>query len=396
MYKINRQDNKIETLWKHSFRDLEFTEREHLQEWIAKEPTCFGEELLIIQKEFAGFSDTRERLDLLALDKEGALVIIENKLDDSGKDVTGQALKYASYCSNFSKEYIRDIYQEYLNKQGSKDKAEEKLSKFFKGTDYEDMELNEGVVTQRIILVAAKFSMEVTSTVLWLLNFNVHLQCFCVTPYSKGKCYSEGDELFLNFEKIIPPQDVEEWMIGMKKKEQANMEAKKKGQDIRKEFWAELLGRMNDQYQSNLFQNIRSSVDSWINKTSGIGGASFYFSVSRTYGRACLYIDKGPSDSDKKATQFIYNKLLEYKEQIESNFGRDLYWDSMEGKQACRIKVETSGNVYDKEQWNAMITFMIENMLKLEKAIKGPLNEIKQKLKESPSGSEPENEEGRG
>lgn len=36
---------------------------------------------MIIQKEFDGFDDTRERLDLLALDKDGNLVIIENKLD---------------------------------------------------------------------------------------------------------------------------------------------------------------------------------------------------------------------------------------------------------------------------------------------------------------------------
>ena len=395
MYKINRQDNKIEKLPRCSFKKLGFKEKEHLQEWIAKEPACFGEELLIIQKEFSGFDGTNERLDLLALDKKGALVIIENKLDDSGKDVTGQALKYASYCSNFSKEYIRDIYQEYLNKHNPEDKAEEKLSQFFNKKDYEDLELNEGI-TQRIILVAANFSMEVKSTVLWLLNFNVHLQCFRVTPYSEGEHCSKGDELFLNFEKIIPPQDVEEWMIGMKKKEQANMEAKKKGQDIRKEFWTELLERMNDQYQSNLFQNISPSVDSWINKTSGIGGASFHFSVSRTYGRACLYIDKGGSDSNKKETQFIYNKLLKYKEQIESNFGRAMRWDSMEGKQACRIKVETPGNVYDKEQWNAMITFMIENMLKLAEVMKEPLNEIKQKLKESPRELDLENEEENG
>lgn len=41
-----------------------------------------------MQKEFDGFSDTRERSDLLALDKDGDLVVIENKLDDSGNDVT--------------------------------------------------------------------------------------------------------------------------------------------------------------------------------------------------------------------------------------------------------------------------------------------------------------------
>lgn len=64
----------------------------------------FGEELLIIQKEFNGFNDTNERLDLLALDKEGNIVVIENKLDDTGRDVTWQVLKYASYCSTLNKE----------------------------------------------------------------------------------------------------------------------------------------------------------------------------------------------------------------------------------------------------------------------------------------------------
>jgi len=38
----------------------------------------------------------RSGLDLLAIDEEGSLVVIENKLDDSGKDVVWQGLKYAS------------------------------------------------------------------------------------------------------------------------------------------------------------------------------------------------------------------------------------------------------------------------------------------------------------
>lgn len=63
-----------------------------------------------------GSATTRERLDLLALDKEGNLVIIENKLDDSGRDVVWQALKYASYCSTLTKEEIIRIFQEYLDK----------------------------------------------------------------------------------------------------------------------------------------------------------------------------------------------------------------------------------------------------------------------------------------
>ncbi|WP_231616604.1 hypothetical protein [Pseudoalteromonas sp. SWN29] len=84
MFKIDKVSNRISPIESKSFAELGFRERDHLQEWLANQPDAFGEDLLIIQKEFAGFEDTRERLDLLALDKDGNLVIIENKLDDSG------------------------------------------------------------------------------------------------------------------------------------------------------------------------------------------------------------------------------------------------------------------------------------------------------------------------
>lgn len=107
MYLIDRKNNKCHKVEEKTFSELEFKERDHLQEWLAADPSMFGEDLLIIQKEFDGFSDTKERLDLLALDKQGNLVIIENKLDDSGRDVTWQSLKYASYCSSLGTDEIR-------------------------------------------------------------------------------------------------------------------------------------------------------------------------------------------------------------------------------------------------------------------------------------------------
>jgi RecB family endonuclease NucS len=110
MFRIDRSSNRITKLEEVSFSALGYTERHHLQEWIAHQPDALGEELLIIQKEFDGFDDTRERLDLLAIDKSGSLVIIENKLDDSGRDVVWQALKYASYCSTLSKSQIAEVF----------------------------------------------------------------------------------------------------------------------------------------------------------------------------------------------------------------------------------------------------------------------------------------------
>src|SRR5699024_205669 len=116
MFIINPTTNRITPVQSKTFTELGFSERSHLQEWLAKHPSALGEELLIIQKEFAGFDDTKERLDLLALDKNGSLVVIENKLDDSGRDVVWQVIKYASYCASLTKTQIVDIYQQYLNR----------------------------------------------------------------------------------------------------------------------------------------------------------------------------------------------------------------------------------------------------------------------------------------
>ena len=176
MYRIDDETNNIEKTSVKTFSELNYKERDNLQEWISKNPDIFGEEFLIIQKEFNGFNDTNERLDLLALDKQGNLVVIENKLDDSGKDVVWQVLKYASYCSTLTKNNIVDIFQDYINKNNTKDNAEEVLSEFY-NEEYDELKLNLGN-SQRIILVAAKFRKEITSTVLWLMNYKLRIQCF--------------------------------------------------------------------------------------------------------------------------------------------------------------------------------------------------------------------------
>ncbi|UTW45150.1 DUF4268 domain-containing protein [bacterium SCSIO 12696] len=367
MYKINQSSNSIQKLEQKSFSSLGFREREHLQEWIAKQPDVLGEELLIIQKEFAGFDETQERLDLLALDKQGSLAIIENKLDDSGRDVTWQALKYASYCSGLSKTSITKIYQQYLDATEPDSNAEERISDFMDGQDFEELTLNKGV-TQRIILIAAKFRKEVTSTAMWLLNFKVHLQCFRATPFAMG------DDLFLSIEQIIPTQDAEDYMIGMAEKAQDDIDSQAKQKTrhiIRKEFWAKLIPAMNAT-SSSLYQNINPGIYHWIGAGSGVSRISFNFVVTKTYCQAELYIDRG----DKKENEFIFDRLYESKNTIEAQFGDTLEWERLDEKRGCRIKKKSDGNVFDRDQWDSMIAFMTDAMCRLETAIKTPLREI--------------------
>ena len=76
MFLIDKEKNEAVSISKKTFQELEFKERKHLQEWICKNTEIVGERLLIIQKEFSGFDDTK-RLDLLAIDENGNLVIVK-------------------------------------------------------------------------------------------------------------------------------------------------------------------------------------------------------------------------------------------------------------------------------------------------------------------------------
>ena len=371
MFKIDAESNSITPLRIRSFSELGFKERRNLQEWIANRPDCLGEELLIIQKEFAGFTDTQERLDLLAIDKQGALVIIENKLDDTGRDVTWQALKYASYSAGLTKENIRKIYQSYLDKYEPGNDAEQRIIDFLEKDDFDEITLNTGF-QQRIILIAANFRKEVTSTVLWLLNYDIRLQCFKVTPFSKG------EELFLNIDQIIPTKDAEEFMIGLAEKtreEVSGSKAEIRRKKFRHDFWSETLIEMNK--KTDRFRNISPSEYAWIGAGSGIRGIGFNLVVAKTYGRAEVYIDRGNKEENKE----IFDRLLKHKDKIESDAGKEFVWERLDDKRSCRIKLQGDGNLYQKELWPDMIENIVDSLIRIEKAFEKPLNDLSRYLK---------------
>jgi hypothetical protein len=374
MYRIDKQNNRIEKIRQVTFTELGFKERGHLQEWLEGNPEALGEELLIIQKEFSGFNDTNERLDLLALDKKGNAVIIENKLDDTGRDVTWQALKYASYCSTLTKEQVRSIYQQYLDKQGNGEEATNKLSEFFNNAEYDELPINHRQ-SQRIILVAGSFRKEVTSTVLWLLNFKIKMQCFKATPFALS------DQLFLTLEQIIPTKDAEDYTISMVDKAQEDLstqEELKERHHIRLEFWSKLLPRIKG--KTTIFQNSSPSKDHWLSAGgTGISGLSYNFIITKSYVSVELAISKSDTTENKK----VFDELKQFEKEITTSFGNELSWERLENKKMCRVAFYLEGvNLFDKDDWEKMMDFLVSNMIKLESSMKEPLKKVKRKLNE--------------
>jgi len=340
MYQISRETNDIVQLKERLFSELGFREREHLQEWIAKNPEVLGEELLIIQKEFDGFSETNERLDLLALDKEGNLVVVENKLDDTGRDVVWQALKYASYCSTLSTSQILKIYQNYLDKQATGEEARSSIIEFLEIEDEESMVLNRN--DQRIMFVANHYRKEVTSTVLWLLDHDVRIQCFKATPFSLG------EELFLQIDQIIPVPEVSEFIIDIKEKAKEDKGKSKKVAETEAdllEFWQRVKSRFADE-GVHYFDNISAKPLFHMGFTKGKG--RFAMVIGRTGPRVELYFH---NDVGK----YNFDALARYADELNTVFNGRLEWQRLDNKKASRIKYETNTAELDQMlDWHDM------------------------------------------
>jgi hypothetical protein len=371
MYLIDTTTNRIKNLNKKTFTELKFKERQHLQEWIANKPEALGEELLIIQKEFDGFNDTNERLDLLALDKEGNIVVIENKLDDTGKDVTWQVLKYASYCSTLSKEQIKNIYQSYLDKSGLGSFATEKLATFY-NQEYDEIAINKGN-TQRMILVAANFRKEVTSTVLWLMNYKLRIQCFKATPFALE------EQLFLTLEQIIPTKDTEDFIISMAGKTQdeiTTQENLKSRHHIRFDFWSKILPKLKG--KTPIFQNSSPTKDHWLSAGgTGISGARYSLLITKSYTGVQLEFGRSNKEENKK----LFDELKIYKRDIENKFGESLKWERLDDNISSRISYNLENvNIFNTEDWDKMFDFLTKNIIKFELAFRQPLIKIKKTL----------------
>ncbi|ESU23793.1 hypothetical protein FEDK69T_12030 [Flavobacterium enshiense DK69] len=361
MYKINKTSNNVEKLDERLFKELNIRERDHLQEWIAKNPEMLGEDLLIIQKEFDGFNDTNERLDLLAIDKDGGLVIIENKLDDTGRNVAWQALKYTSYCSTLTNSQIIKMYQAYLDKWQNGDDAKQNLLDFLEISE-DELLLNRN--DQRIIFVANNYRKEVTSTVLWLIKHDIQIKCFRATPYSMG------EDLFLQIEQIIPLPETAEFMIDAKEKQKEESDKSKtvEESEIRLvKFWSLLKTKLAER-NINFLERISPKPSYSIGFTKGSG--YYGFCIGRQTFRVELYFSND-------ITKETIDSMAKYKEAIEGSFEGKIEWERLENKKASRIRFDMTkeqvskleGKFSDELYWDDLINWYSDAMFRFYNAV---------------------------
>jgi hypothetical protein len=208
IYTFEHQNPTITKLDAANFSLLGISERAHLQAALKNHIQAISPDTLVISEEFCEWDDSKRRIDLLGIDRDGNIVVIELKRDETGAHMELQALRYAAMVSTMTFLQAVDIYQRYLDRSEDAKNAEGELRNFLNWQE----EGKEAVFPNdvRIVLAAANFSKELTTAVMWLNQRDLDIRCVRMKPYKLDQT------VLLDIEQIIPLQEAGDYQVRVK------------------------------------------------------------------------------------------------------------------------------------------------------------------------------------
>jgi hypothetical protein len=201
---------EIKGLDRVEFAGLGILERSDLQRLLRDHADVISPDTLIISEEFSSWDRSDRRIDLLGVDRQGRLVVLELKrtTDDSWADL--QALRYAAMISQMTFDEAVEHFGVYLRRRGRDADARSALLAHL---GWSDPSAGTFGSDTRIILAAADFSPEVTSTVLWLNERDLDIMCVRLQPYRLG------GTIVLDVQQIIPLPEAADYQIQIRQKQ---------------------------------------------------------------------------------------------------------------------------------------------------------------------------------
>lgn len=247
--------------------------------------------------------------DILAEDRDGLHVVIENQLDRTDHDHLGKLITYLSnldaktaiwITSDPRPEHIRAI--EYLNEVVPED------------------------------------------TNFYLVQI---------------KAFKIGDSEPAPYFNVVAGPSSEVKSRGEIKKEFAEKDQK------RLEFFRQLLERSNAKLP--LFRNVSpAGYQSWVNAGAGKSGLAWAYVARRNDAKVELFLC---GDAETNLRRF--KSLQASREKIESAFGEPLEWDLKENRKQHYIRSWTKiGGLDNEEKWPAIQDDLVDRMVRLEKALR--------------------------
>lgn len=263
-------------------------------------------------------------VDLVATDKDGSSIVIENQLEKSNHDHLGKLITYLTA-----------------------------------------MQANTAV------WIVAEPRPEHVAAMSWLNESNAN---FYLLKLEAIRIENSPPAPLLTL--IVGPSE-EVKSIGRNKQEMSERDRER--YQKRYEWWSQLIEHPNAKEHGHL----SPSKYSWLSRGSGVRGISFMYTVSMREASAGIKIDLGKGMD--RENFHVFDQLHTKKDQIEKVFGRELDWDRGENKRASWLGVTLPGGYNGPEdKWRATQDDIVDAMNKLILAVRPHLEKLK--LVEEASG----------
>ena len=209
-----------------TFEAFGVKERSDIQRFLKQQIDIVSPDTLVISEEFGNWTDSRRRIDLLGVDKDANLVVIEIKRTEDGGHMELQAIRYAAMASAMTFDDAVGAFERYIeqNQLGILN-AKSHLQEFM---DLDESELTEFPADVRLVLTAADFSPEITTTVLWLNEHGLDVNCVRLRPYE------DRGQLLIDVQQIIPLPEAKEYQIRIRDKKVMERAARASTRDLSK------------------------------------------------------------------------------------------------------------------------------------------------------------------
>jgi hypothetical protein len=335
-------------------------ERRDLQRLIKEHISVLGDDLMVVAEEYGEWEDSNRRIDLLCLDRLANLVVVELKRSEDGGHMELQAVRYAAMVSAMTFEQMVSAHARYLNAaEPETDMARASALEFLGWEEPKEDAFGNDV---RIILAAADFGKELTTSVMWLNDQGLNIRCVRLKPYRM-----ENGTVLIDVQQIIPlPEAIEfQTQIGVKKEAERRQRAER--YDLRQRFWAELLQYART--KTALHANRKPSSDGWISGGIGRAGFSLTYTARQEDSQVELWIALGAGRDDDNLKAF--NQLQAHQTDIEAAFREPLEWQELPESVGCRIrKVIQGGYRSPVENWPRIHEQLVDAMIRLDGALR--------------------------
>ncbi|QBF33510.1 DUF4268 domain-containing protein [Thalassococcus sp. S3] len=355
MYKIDPLVPRIDPLLPVSFDDLPANLHRQIADWVMYSPDILGEPLLAVQ---IAFEDNTPRPDLLALDREGRLVVVELRLGGSQTDLIGRAMGRAAMAARLTRD---DIVSLYHRQSGAASRADAiaSLDGFVTSTG-QTHALNPAG-SQRILLVASDVPSDIAATAEWLKSQGIEVGCLHL------RTYQAGSDVFVDLAPAlqnqappsiaaIPPR------LAPPDTSPAQPEQTSENDTPVSDTYAALLRGAADRRGLGLASRLLFENAKTLRIASPVPGVGYSLSLDEGEARVRLIFDSAERDQNKARFDLVREHVLDF----AATFDDPVDWRRLDDAVESRITIRNDMAVTGEEELAETIDWHLDTFARLE------------------------------